>query len=110
MQGRKKLDSKSDKGIFIGYDKNSPAYLVYFPDSRKVIKHRLVKFMSNFEEQKTDFFDDDEVAVQYNATKPDPDKPTAVDIPGTRRQRSSLNHILHIDTRVEREGSQTSMG
>jgi len=27
-QDRKKLDSRSDKGIFIGYDKNNPANVV----------------------------------------------------------------------------------
>lgn len=40
------MQMKSNKGIFIE-DKNSPACLVYFPDNRKVMKHRLVKFMSN---------------------------------------------------------------
>lgn len=28
----------------MGYDKNSPAYLVYYPEKEKVQKHRLVKF------------------------------------------------------------------
>ena len=30
--------------MFFRYDKNSPAYLVYYPDTEKVQKHRLVKF------------------------------------------------------------------
>lgn len=42
----KKLDSRCDKGIFVGYDKNSPAYLVYYPDTKKVLKHRLVRFVT----------------------------------------------------------------
>ena len=42
-----KLDSRSKKGIFVGHDTNSPAYLVYYPNSGKVIKHRLVKFLVN---------------------------------------------------------------
>ena len=43
---RKKLDSKCEKGIFVGYDKNSPSYLVYYPDRERVLKHRLVKFVT----------------------------------------------------------------
>lgn len=42
-QNKKKLDSRCEKGIFVGYDKNSPAYLVYYPDTGKVLKNRLVK-------------------------------------------------------------------
>lgn len=30
--------------FFVGYDKNSPSYLVYYPATKKVMKHRLVKF------------------------------------------------------------------
>lgn len=41
-----KLDSRSEKGIFIGYDKNSPAYMIYYPNSKKIQKHRLVQFVS----------------------------------------------------------------
>ena len=32
----KKLDPRSKKGIFVGYDKRSPAYLVYHPNTNKV--------------------------------------------------------------------------
>lgn len=51
---KKKLDSRCDKGIFVGYDKNSPSYLVDYPDTKKVMKHRLVKFATrNVAEQET---------------------------------------------------------
>ena len=40
----KKLDPRCSKGTFVGYDTNSPAYLVYYPNG-KVLKHRLVKFV-----------------------------------------------------------------
>lgn len=43
---KKKLDPRSEKGVLIGYDKNSPAYLVYYPENDKVLKHRLLKFVS----------------------------------------------------------------
>ena len=42
-QDRKKLDPRCEKGVF---DKNSPAHLVYYPHTRKVLKHRLVKFIT----------------------------------------------------------------
>lgn len=42
-QNRGKLDPRCDKGVFLGYDKNSPAYLIYFPKTGKVEKHRLIK-------------------------------------------------------------------
>ena len=45
---KKKLDNRCIKGIFIGYDKYSPAYLVYYSDSDKIMKHRCVKFTEKF--------------------------------------------------------------
>ena len=36
VQNAKKLDPRSKQGIFVGYDKGSPAYLVFYPDSNKV--------------------------------------------------------------------------
>ena len=44
MQGAKKLEERGVKGIFVGYDKGSPAFLVYMPSTGKVIKHRIVRF------------------------------------------------------------------
>ena len=44
---KKKLDPKCEKGIFVGYDRNSPAYLVFYPEDNKVLKYRLIKFISN---------------------------------------------------------------
>ena len=45
---KKKLDNRCSKGIFIGYAKSSPAYLVYYSDSDKIMKHRCVKFTERF--------------------------------------------------------------
>lgn len=44
VQNPKKLDNRSYKGIFIGYDRRSPAYLVYFPDTQNIKRVRCVKF------------------------------------------------------------------
>lgn len=116
-QDKKKLDSRSDKGIFVGYDKNSPAYMVYYPDSRKVMKHRLVRFMSNVEEQETDdVSDDDDVDMRYSTTRPDPDN--QCDIPETRLGPSQISlqsgevkpESYSPDILVEREGGQISTG
>ena len=44
QQNKQKLDPRCTKGIFLGYDKGSPAYLVYIPETGKVMKYRVVKF------------------------------------------------------------------
>ena len=44
IQNPKKLDDRSEKGFFIGYDRGSPSYLVYFPETLTVRKVRCVKF------------------------------------------------------------------
>lgn len=45
-QNMKKLDPKGKKGIFIGFDRHSPAYLIYFPETKKVQKHRQAHFIT----------------------------------------------------------------
>jgi hypothetical protein len=55
VQNKKKLDARSEKCIFVGYDKGSPAYLVYYPERQAVKRVRCVKFTSTFEhEQNSD--------------------------------------------------------
>ena len=39
-----KLDDRSVKGVFVGYDKESPAYIVYYPNQNKLLTHRVVTF------------------------------------------------------------------
>lgn len=63
-QNKQKLDPRCKKGIFVGYDRCSPAYLVYMPETGKVVKFRRVEFMSkkesrNVSEQETQTHDDD---------------------------------------------------
>ena len=43
-QEKSKLDPRATEGVFIGYDKNSPAFLIYFPTTRSVRKVRCVRF------------------------------------------------------------------
>lgn len=47
QQNTKKLDARAKKGIFVGYDKESPAHLVFFPDDESVRKIRCVRFHSS---------------------------------------------------------------
>ena len=48
VQQTEKLDARAKQGIFVGYDKTSPAYLVYFPDSQTVKRIRCVSFTDRF--------------------------------------------------------------
>ena len=45
IQKHKKLENRSVKGIFIGYDRRSPAYLIYFPETLEVKKIRCLNFI-----------------------------------------------------------------
>ena len=49
VQNKTKLDPKTEKGIFVGYDRSSPAFLVYYPDEDNVKKIRHVKFAEKFD-------------------------------------------------------------
>jgi hypothetical protein len=46
-QKRHKLDSISEKGIFVGYDIESKGYRVWLPGENKIVVRRDVKFMEN---------------------------------------------------------------
>lgn len=72
QQDRGKLDSRCEKGFFVGHDKDSPAFLVYYPNKGKVQKHRLVKFVtkttSETETQTQDRGLDSNVGCEEKAT------------------------------------------
>ena len=51
VQNKKKLDARSEQGIFLGYDTESPAYLVYYPEINDVRKIRCVRFTEKFPEE-----------------------------------------------------------
>ncbi len=44
-----KLDARCKRAF--GYDQMSPAFLIYYPSCRKVLKYRLIKFLSRNVEQ-----------------------------------------------------------
>ena len=49
QQNAKKLEPRSKRGYFVGYDRDSPSYLVYYPETKAVMKHRLVKITEKFQ-------------------------------------------------------------
>lgn len=59
IQNKLKLDARSEKGLFIGYDRNSPAYLVYFPERNDVKRVRCVKFTDKFEVVSSPLYEND---------------------------------------------------
>ncbi|KAI4888112.1 hypothetical protein NFI96_008428, partial [Prochilodus magdalenae] len=71
-QDKKKLDAKCDKGIFVGYDKYSPAYNIYYPETGKVLKHRLVKTITkgSADSQTQTSYDMEDDAESYGDTTP----------------------------------------
>ena len=48
---KQKLDERGRKGIFVGYDKYSPSYLVYFEESKQVRKCGTVEFMNKYKQE-----------------------------------------------------------
>ena len=69
---KKKLDPRCEKGLFIGYDKYSPSYLIYFPQSNAVKKNVNVKFTDKYE---TFPEKENNSAVQFNHANPFDDTP-----------------------------------
>ena len=58
VQDKQKLDSRAKKGIFIGYDKYSPAYFIYFKESRDIKRVRCVTFTNKFDNENDDYDDE----------------------------------------------------
>lgn len=82
-QDKKKLDSRCDKGIFVGYDKYSPAYLVFYPNTGKVVRQRLVKFITKVvseSQTQTEHNSEDEDVIMRRVSNPQP-KHEKVEIP-----------------------------
>jgi len=87
-QDKGKLDARCTKGIFLGYDRGSPAYLVYFSETGKVMKHRVVKFVKPnkcVREQQTQtedvLYDDDDFVLRNNSTPNDVEQPVEGPVP-----------------------------
>ena len=71
VQNKKKLDARCERGIFLGYDMKSPAYLIYFPEKDDVKRVRCVKFSKNFECSNDNIID---VPEEYSYSRHDEDE------------------------------------
>ena len=49
VQNKTKLEPHWEKGIFVGYDKQSPAYWIYFWETMAIKKVRCVKFTDSYD-------------------------------------------------------------
>lgn len=99
---QKKLDPKGKKGIFVGYSKNSPAYLVYNPHSRRVSKHRLVKFIrKNSIDQQTQTDEYDTEIQGYKTVKPSDEEK----VDGPQRENNTENQLPSEDKKKESTGN-----
>lgn len=48
IYNRKKLDTRSKKGYFVGYCKYSSSYQIYYHGENKVMKYKIVQFTEKF--------------------------------------------------------------
>ncbi|CAB4035581.1 Retrovirus-related Pol poly from transposon TNT 1-94, partial [Paramuricea clavata] len=86
-QDKQKLDPRCKKGIFVGFDKDSPAYLVYFSETGKVLKYRVVKFTTkNVSEQETQTEDTSSVDFRMSQDNNGPCNSLDVQNPGTTHE------------------------
>jgi hypothetical protein len=79
VQNAKKLDDRSRKGVFVGYDKSSPAYLVYHPETNTVKKVRCVKFFDKFVAEAPNDDQDDSIVPNREHTEPMKDTSEQID-------------------------------
>ena len=108
LQNKKKLDPRCEKGVLLGYDSHSPAYLVYCKEGN-IKKRRCVTFNENYTEKVEK---PKEMEVYYHCT---PEQEEAVEIeesedageyvqPERRypeRDRRKPKHLEHFVTSVQ---------
>ena len=49
VQNKTKLDPCCEKGIFVSYDKQSSAYMIYFLESMAIKRFRCIKFTYSYD-------------------------------------------------------------
>ena len=49
VQNKTKLDPRCEKSIFVGFDKQSSTYLIYFPGTTAIKRVRCVKFTDSYD-------------------------------------------------------------
>ena len=64
-----------EKGIFVGYDKQSPVYLIYFSETIAIKKVRCVKFINSYDDStllKPDNTENPEFVITWRTTASQP--------------------------------------
>ena len=83
------------RGVFLGYDKESPAYLIYYPESGAIGKSRCVRFTDKLESEKNAC--DEPCQTEPQIVEGDKDVPdtaeSPVDDPGGNRTIPSPENI-----------------
>uniref|UniRef100_A0A2N9GX95 Uncharacterized protein n=1 Tax=Fagus sylvatica TaxID=28930 RepID=A0A2N9GX95_FAGSY len=99
-QERSKLDDKSEKYVFIGYDPSSKGYKLYNPSTKKVIVSRDVEFdeegiwnWNTQEEEKYDFFPFPEEEEQVNEVPEMPTTPPPSPVSPVHESSSSSSSL-----------------
>ena len=88
VQNTTKLDPRAEKGIFVGYGRSSPAFLVYCPQAKTVKKVRCVKFTENFDNV------DETVELLPDSVKPgEPEMPTHENEDANVRRYPAREHV-----------------
>ena len=96
-QNKTKLDARCKKGIFVGYDKNSPAYLVYHSDTNDIRRCRCVKFTDTKPESEDVSYDDFEIhKVPDHVTVPEENN----DVPNVADNSDIAEHAVRDDVQV----------
>lgn len=62
VQNPKKLENRRVNGVFIGYDRRSPVYLIYFPEPLEVRKIRCIQ--SHNVHVSSEKYDSDEISFE----------------------------------------------
>ena len=84
----RKRNPKRNKVIFVGYDWNTPSYLVFYPGNKRVLKHRLVKFITKMTNQQTQI---------YSTNNDDDDEDDFFQKKNIQKQKSVMNPDLQIE-------------
>ena len=70
IQNPKKLEARSEEGVFIGYDTRSPAYLVYLPETDEIKRVRCMKFMDDEPDEENEDYDPPRIKMNKKAEVP----------------------------------------
>ncbi len=108
VRDKRKLDPRCEKGVFIGYDKNSPAYIIYFPDTKRVQKHRVVKFVAKVgvEQQTQTNLEPIDDFVQYRSRSPEHRVPLEHKPEVRQKPEVSCHQPLPVEVKCEPEASR----